>query len=136
MKRHHTHTQFKWQHFGQLLTFLSSFFSFPHSSSIFKKLFSRSSSISKYFITPLLCVRTGECSSFNETRFTSGMNSPLTLEELEQMSDKRAISESYFMPGTNVECFWDFQYTDQSFIVSHSQEVLPGCWKKTKRFGV
>lgn len=46
------------------------------------------------------------------------------------MSDKRAISESYFMPGANVECFWDFQYTDQSFIISHSQEVLPGCWKK------
>lgn len=48
------------------------------------------------------------------------------------MSDKRAISESYFMPAANVECFWDFQYTDQSFIVSHSQEVLPGCWEKNK----
>lgn len=51
------------------------------------------------------------------------------------MSDKRAISESYFMPGTNVECFWDFQYTDQSFIVSHSQEVLPGCGKNQNDLG-
>lgn len=68
------HRQFKWQLFGRLvhLTFLPSFLSFPHSFSIFKRLFSRFSSSSKYFITPLLWVRRRERSSFSKTGFTSG----------------------------------------------------------------
>lgn len=41
--------------------------------------------------------------------------------------NEMAFGESYFMPGTNIERFRDFQNADQPVVISHSQEVLPGC---------
>lgn len=44
--------------------------------------------------------------------------------------NKMVFGVAYFMPGTNIERFRDFQNADQPVVISHSQEVLPGCEKQ------